>query len=82
VQTVLKTSTTSAAVTSSSTSFSITTSSGTVEVTQTDIFTKIITTIIQLLHELVTETTKILHVNGVIAKTPVGRIVHRVTVVK
>jgi hypothetical protein len=52
------------------------------QVTQTDVFTQIITSIVQLLHQLVSEIIKIIHVNTTIIKTPKARIVHRVTVVK
>jgi hypothetical protein len=53
-----------------------------VKVTQTDTFTKIITRIIQLLHELVGKIINILQANRTIVKTPKGRIVYRVTVVR
>jgi len=83
LQTVIQTAPTTATVTSSTTSFSTTTDSGLVTITQTDIFNTIINNTIQLLSQLVSTIIKILHVNStIVVKTPKGRIVHRVTVVK
>ena len=82
LQTLLKASTTSATATSSSTSFRATTSSGKVKVTQMDTFTQLITLIVQVLHQLASKIIEIFEANVRIVKTPIGRVVHRVTVVK
>ena len=81
-ETFQTTTSTTGTVTSSSTSFSTTTSSGTVQVTQKDIFTEIITTIVQVLHQILVGILTGFRTIVTVFKTPVGRIVHRVTVVK
>jgi hypothetical protein len=77
-----KTSTSSATATSSSTSFRTATSNGVVKVTQSDIFTRIITRIIQLLRQFISKVINILEPQSTVVKTPKGRVVRRVTVVR